>query len=121
MSTKLKTEFLKYVDEETGAEQLYEVIPPAPTEFDRGGIFASPVTEEYTTEIRLGADGKLYAPKEKIEDPSQLVDLHSNQVITGDKTFDDKIMIVNSVISYDPNKKRIVFSFKSAEEISEEV
>ena len=59
----LKTEFLKYRDNETGVEQLYEVIPPAPTETDRGGIIASPKTAEDTVEAKLGADGKLYVPE----------------------------------------------------------
>lgn len=53
MSIK-KTDFLKF------GEDLYEVIPPAPSEEDRGGIIASPVTEAETIEAKLGDDGKLY-------------------------------------------------------------
>lgn len=61
--TALKTEFLKYRDSETGVEQLYEVIPPAPTESDRGGIIAAAKTENETVEAKLGEDGKLYVPE----------------------------------------------------------
>lgn len=41
----------------------YEVIPPAPTSTERGGIIASTKTDDYTTEAKLGSDGKLYVPK----------------------------------------------------------
>lgn len=40
----------------------YEVIPPLPTTTERGGIIASPKTEEDTIEVKLGNDGKLYVP-----------------------------------------------------------
>ena len=58
--TALKTKFLKYIDSVTNEEHLYEVIPPAPTENDRGGIIASPKTDLDTAEAKLGEDGKLY-------------------------------------------------------------
>ena len=41
---------------------LYQVIPPTPSENERGGIIASPKTEEYTTEVKIGDNGKLYTP-----------------------------------------------------------
>lgn len=50
----LKTNYIKHEGE------LYEVIPPTPTETERGGIIASPKKASDTTEVRLGADGKLY-------------------------------------------------------------
>ena len=56
----LKTKFLKYIDSVTNEENLYEVIPPAPTETERGGIIASPKTDLDTAEAKLGEDGKLY-------------------------------------------------------------
>lgn len=58
--TALKTKFLKYIDSVTNEEHLYEVIPPAPTETERGGIIASPKTDLDTAEAKLGEDGKLY-------------------------------------------------------------
>lgn len=50
----LKTDFLKF------GEDLYEVVPPTPSEEDRGGVIASPATEAETIEAKLGDDGKLY-------------------------------------------------------------
>ena len=41
----------------------YEIIPPAPTSTERGGIIASAKTSDYTTEVKLGSDGKLYVPE----------------------------------------------------------
>lgn len=49
-----KTDYLQF------GENLYEVVPPVPTEDDRGGIIASPKTDAETIEAKLGDDGKLY-------------------------------------------------------------
>ena len=61
----LKTESLKFKNNE------YEFIPPLATETDRGGIIASVKTEEYTDEIKIGEDGKLYSkpsiPQEELD------------------------------------------------------
>lgn len=51
-----KTEYIKF------GENLYEIIPPLPSGTDRGGIIASPKESTDTVEIKLGGDGKLYAP-----------------------------------------------------------
>lgn len=51
-----QTEYLKF------GENLYEIIPPLPSGTDRGGIIASPKSSTDTVEIKLGEDGKLYAP-----------------------------------------------------------
>lgn len=51
-----KTEYIKF------GENLYEIIPPLPSGVDRGGIIASPKESTDTVEIKLGDDGKLYAP-----------------------------------------------------------
>ena len=51
-----KTEYIKF------GENLYEIIPPLPSGTDRGGIIASPKESTDTVEIKLGDDGKLYAP-----------------------------------------------------------
>lgn len=51
-----KVESLIYLDNK------FEVIPPLPTETERGGILASTKTDDYTTEVKLGSDGKLYVP-----------------------------------------------------------
>lgn len=51
-----KTEYIKF------GENLYEIIPPLPSGTDRGGIIASPKESTDTVEIKLGVDGKLYAP-----------------------------------------------------------
>jgi hypothetical protein len=51
-----KTEYIKF------GENLYEIIPPLPSGTDRGGIIASPKESIDTVEIKLGEDGKLYAP-----------------------------------------------------------
>lgn len=51
-----KTEYLKF------GENLFEIIPPLPSGTDRGGIIASPKESTDTVEIKLGSDGKLYAP-----------------------------------------------------------
>ena len=56
MSIK-KMDFLKFGDD------LYEMTPPVPSETERGGIIASPKSSTETVEIKLGDDGKLYAPK----------------------------------------------------------
>lgn len=88
--TALKTEFLKYRDNETGVEQLYEVIPPVPTESDRGGIIASPKTDAETVEAKLGDDGKLYVP-EGTKDYNQL-----ENVPTKLSDFENDLEIVNS-------------------------
>ena len=53
----IKVESLTYKDTE------YELIPPAPTSTERGGIIASTKTDDYTTEVKLGSDGKLYVPE----------------------------------------------------------
>lgn len=53
----IKVESLTYKDKE------YELIPPAPTSTERGGIIASAKTSDYTTEVKLGSDGKLYVPE----------------------------------------------------------
>lgn len=55
-----KTEYLQF------GEELYEVIPPAPTETERGGIIASPKTDDENAEVKLGVDGKLYAPSSNV-------------------------------------------------------
>lgn len=52
----IKVESLTYKDTE------YELIPPAPTSTERGGIIASAKTDDYTTEVKLGNDGKAYVP-----------------------------------------------------------
>lgn len=57
-----KTEYLKF------GENLYEVIPPFASEEDRGGIIASPKTENETIEVKLGDDGKLYVPETDLTD-----------------------------------------------------
>lgn len=41
---------------------LFQVIPPTPSETERGGIIASEKPEDYTTEMKLGKDGKMYGP-----------------------------------------------------------
>lgn len=51
-----QTEYIKF------GENLYEIIPPLPSGTDRGGIIASPKQSTDTVEIKLGDDGKLYAP-----------------------------------------------------------
>lgn len=51
-----KTYYLKFGDD------LFEIIPPFPTEEERGGIIASPKESTDTVEVKLGGDGKLYAP-----------------------------------------------------------
>ena len=56
MSIK-QTDFLKFGDD------LYALIPPVPSETERGGIIASPKSSTETVEIKLGDNGKLYAPK----------------------------------------------------------
>ena len=50
------------VDKFKFEENTYEVIPPSPTTTERGGIIASPKTDNDTSEVKLGSDGKLYAP-----------------------------------------------------------
>ena len=50
----LKTDYIQF------GEDLYEIVPPTPTETDRGGIIASPKRESDVIEARLGDDGKLY-------------------------------------------------------------
>ena len=52
----LKTNYIKH------GEELFEVIPPTPTETERGGIIASPKTDDENVEVKLGEDGKLYVP-----------------------------------------------------------
>ena len=56
MSIK-KMDFLKFGDD------LYRMIPPIPSETERGGVIASPKETTDTVEIKLGDNGKLYAPK----------------------------------------------------------
>ena len=51
-----KTDYLKFGDD------LFEIVPPLPSGNDRGGIIASPKESTDTVEIKLGDDGKLYAP-----------------------------------------------------------
>ena len=38
----------------------YEFIPPLPNETERGGTLASPKDNNYTEEVKIGDDGKLY-------------------------------------------------------------
>lgn len=52
-----KTDYLKF------GENLFEIVPPAPSETERGGIIASPRTETDTVEAKIGDDGKLYVPE----------------------------------------------------------
>lgn len=50
----LKTDYLRYKD------NTYEIIPPVPTETERGGIIASAKTEIDTIEVKIGSNGKAY-------------------------------------------------------------
>lgn len=49
-----KTDYFKF------GENLYELVPPLPSETDRGGVIASPKESTDTVEAKLGDDGKLY-------------------------------------------------------------
>ena len=79
MSIK-QTDFLKFGDD------LYALIPPVPSETERGGIIASPKSSTDTVEIKLGDNGKLYAPKypdltntnKSITDLQSQVDAHES-------------------------------------------
>ena len=58
----------------------------------------------------------------KVTDIDSMVDLESDQTITGTKTFSEKIKIGESTISYDATNKRLVLSFASeVTDVSEEV
>lgn len=39
-----------------------EFIPPVPTESERGGLISEEKDEDYTVEVKLGKNGKLYVP-----------------------------------------------------------
>ena len=50
----IKTNYLKHEDD------YYEIIPPIPTESERGGVVASSKSSTDTVEAKLGDNGKLY-------------------------------------------------------------
>ena len=104
MSIK-QTDFLKFGDD------LYALIPPVPSETERGGIIASPKSSTDTVEIKLGDNGKLYAPKYPDGTSLKAMDLTSAQTASGVKTFSNGIKIGNASLTYDSTNKRIVISF----------
>lgn len=57
----MKIEKINYMQKGKDSETYYEVIPPAPTSTERGGIIASSRNKDTdTVEAKLGEDGKLY-------------------------------------------------------------
>lgn len=53
---------VKKIDIFKHGTDLYQVIPPLPTDEERGGIIASLKTDDYDAEVKIGNDGKLYTP-----------------------------------------------------------
>ena len=42
--------------------EIYDIVPPSPSNEVRGGIKASSKEDTYTVEVKVGSDDKLYVP-----------------------------------------------------------
>ena len=98
-----KTDYLKF------GENLFEIVPPAPSETERGGIIASPRTETDTVEAKIGEDGKLYVSAYSIADSEMSSESENpvqNKVIT--EKFNEISEQTNSISELLKNQKTYV-------------
>lgn len=67
---------------QTDDGQTYDIIPPVPTETERGGIKAKAKTDNDTIEVKIGTDGKAYVPKTDTELSTSSTNAIQNQAVT---------------------------------------
>lgn len=91
----VKTKYIKLPD-----GNIYEIIPPAPTETERGGILASTATDADTVEVKLGSDGKLYVPTYP-DGSGSVGDIGGVEITSGEPTKESTVMTL------DPNAEDI--------------